>query len=264
MASQCIIFIHSCHFQLKTLSSSSRRQSEESCRSITRACRLPLIPSKKKFMIDVPSVCSNQKSHDPSRKLQARSMLISSLSAPADRFSPPPPTGEKLDQWMKQSIIEIVNHIQDAPFVHYVFDKKSPLPGRWQKVPAIYISREGGRAEESWGILRNYIANICPDAMIYVQKLNSECKCKYCSAHGYSRRGSGEGEQEEGSTDMWGLIIQGRGGGVSCCASYILKTTRFVSANGCWTQFSLVKAKCFGECPCTQFIRSWLFQSHQV
>eukprot|EP00253_Pinus_taeda_P027914 PITA_27914 len=264
MASQYIESIHSCLFQLNTQSSSTRRQSEESRRNITRACRLPLIPSKKKFMIDVPSVCSNQKSQDPSRKLQARSMLISSsLSAPADRFSPPPPSGEKLDQWMKQSIIEIVNHIQDAPFVHYVFDKTSPLSRRWQKVPATYISQERGGAEERWGILRNDIAHICPDGIIYVQKLNSECKCKYCSAHGYSRRGSG-GEQEEGSTDMWGLIVQGRGGGVSCCASYILKTTRFVSANGCWTQFSLVKAKCFGECPCTQFIRSWLFQSQQV
>lgn len=265
MASQGIESIHSCHFQLNTESSSSRRQSEESCRSITRACRLPLIPSKKKVMIDVHLVCSNQKSHDQSRKLQVRSMLSSSLSSPADRFSPPPPpTGEKLDQWMKQSIIEIVNHIQDAPFLHYVYDKKSPLPRSWQKVPATYISQEEGGAEESWGMLRNYISHICPDGMIYVQRLNSDCKCKYCTAHGYSRKGSGEGEQEEGSTDMWGLIIQGRGGGVSCCASYILKTTRFVSANGCWTQFSLVKAKCFGECPCTQFIRSWLYQSHQV
>lgn len=150
-----------------------------------------------------------------------------------------------------------------CPFSTLCVWQKSPLPRIWQKVLAAYISQEGG-AEESWSMLRNHIAHICLDGMIYVQKLNSDYKCKYCSAHGYGRRGSEEGEQEEGSTDMWGLIIQGRSGGVSCCASYILKTTRFVSENGCWTQFSLVKAKCFGECPSTQFIRSWLFQSEQV
>lgn len=157
-----------------------------------------------------------------------------------------------------------MRHIQDAPFLHYVFDKKSPSAKRWQKVPPIYISQEEGEAQESWGMLRNCITRICPDGLIYVQKLDSECKCKSCITHGCTRRVSGEGEQEEGSTDMWGLIIQGRGGGVTGCASYILKTTKIVSANGCWTQFSLVRAKCFSECPCTQFSRSWLLHSHQV
>lgn len=242
MASYCIESIHDCHFQLDTQGSSYSRHSEKSFSSLSRP-NLSLIPSKKKLRIHVPIVCCKKKSDGPLKKLQTISMNSSS----GDTF-PPPPTEEKLDEWMKQSIIEIVRHIQDAPFLHYVFDNKQSAIRRWQKVPSTRTRTE------SWGMLRNCITRICPDGMIYVQKLNSECKCENCNI---TRRG--DVQEEAGSTDLWGLVIQGRGGGFTGCASYILKTTQIVSPNGCWTQFSLVRAECFCECPSIQFIRSWLF-----
>lgn len=260
MASQCIESIHYCHFQPDTQCSSSRRRSENSCSriSISRSrANLSLIGR-----VFETRNCCKKNYHGPLKKLQTRSIIASSLSASEHTFTPPA-TAEKLDQWMKQSIIEIVKHIQDAPFLHYVFDiEQSPSARRWQKVPAStnYISQEQEQEqeqEESWGILRNCITRICPDGMIYVQKLNSECKCENCNT-AIARRGS-ESELEQSSTELWGLVIQGRGGGFSGCSSYILKTTQIVSPNGCWTQFSLVRAKCFCECPSTQFIRSWLF-----
>ncbi|GBG58935.1 hypothetical protein CBR_g24287 [Chara braunii] len=70
-------------------------------------------------------------------------------------------------------------------------------------------------------------------------------------AEGY--QGAGVGSS---STDIWGLVVQGRESKHHAC--YILRTTRVVGECGTCTRFSVVRAKCFGPSLHTQLENSWL------
>eukprot|EP01018_Ginkgo_biloba_P036650 Gb_18341 [translate_table: standard] len=167
-------------------------------------------------------------------------------SAGKTESSSPTPTSEKLDEWMKESVIEIVRHIQEAPFLHYVFDRNSSSV----RLKRQRVSEDMFQRADSWRMIRNCLRDISPDGVIFVQRLNQDSLCRYCavqspesgeplSCNGKERQGL----DEQGCTDTWGLIIQGRSIGVSAC--YLLKTTQIVSGNGFCTQFCLTRAKCF-------------------
>lgn len=162
-------------------------------------------------------------------------------------------TADKLHQWMTESVMEIVRHIREAPFLYYIFERNVPstTPKR-QRVPQDVL-----KEAEGWPNLRNLLRNVLPDGVILVKRLD-----EYSNANEYltaSENGTGnemQGFDKAGCTNIWGLLIQGRGVGVNAC--YILKTTEVMSTHGYCTQFCLKKAKCFGASPRNQLTQSWL------
>jgi hypothetical protein len=164
----------------------------------------------------------------------------------------PPVTSEKLEEWMKDSVMEIVKHIQEAPFLHYVFDRKSPSASL--KKRRDYADMFG--KVDSWAKIRNSLRDISPDAVILVQKLNRDISPESEEENVLWNGNAQQSSDQQGRTAVWGLVIQGRSVGVSAC--YILKTTQIVSANGYCTSFCLTRAKCFGPAHHIQLTNSWL------
>lgn len=185
-------------------------------------------------------------------KMSMLPICVDGLTCAEEMKTCPPVTSEKLEEWMRDSVIEIVKHIQEAPFLHYVFDRKSS--SKSLKKPRDYADMFG--KVDSWARIRNSVRDISPDAVILVQKLNQdispESEEENVPCNGNGRHST----DQQGRTAVWGLLIQGRGVGVSAC--YILKTTQIASTFGYCTSFSLTRAKCFGPTPHTQLTNSWL------
>lgn len=158
-------------------------------------------------------------------------------------------TTDKLHQWMAESVMEIVRHIREAPFLYYVFERNVPstTPKR-QRVP-----QDALKEEEGWPNLRNLLRNVLPDGVILVKRLDEHSNAnEYLTDSGSEMQGF----DESGRTNIWGLLVEGRGVGLNAC--YILQTTEIMSTHGYCTQFCLKKAKCFGASPRNQLIQSWL------
>jgi len=92
--------------------------------------------------------------------------------------------------------------------------------------------------------------------VILVQKLNQDISSESEEENVLCNGKTMQSSDQQGSTAVWGLVIQGRSVGVNAC--YILKTTQIVSANGYCTSFCLTRAKCFGPTPHIQLTNSWL------
>ncbi|XP_057830166.2 uncharacterized protein LOC131041183 [Cryptomeria japonica] len=192
-----------------------------------------------------------------SKKLLQEDTYLRSTSIFADRLdideqTADAVTADRLHQWMTESVMEIVRHIQEAPFLYYIIERNvSPETPKLQRVPQDFLEGADG-----WPILRDLLRNALPDGVVLVKKLDGNSVTQYSTA---SESGMGNEVKDfgkAGCTNVWGLLIQGRGVGVNAC--YILKTTDIISAHGCCTQFCLTKAKCFGPSPHNQFIQSWL------
>eukprot|EP00253_Pinus_taeda_P005637 PITA_05637 len=132
-----------------------------------------------------------------------------------------------------------------SPLLHYVFDRKSPSASL--KKQRDYVDMFG--KVDSWAKIRNSLRDISLDAVILVQKLNQdispESEEENVPCNGNGRHST----DQQGRTTVWGLLIQGRGVGVSAC--YILKTTQIASTFGYCTNFCSTRAKCFGPTPHT-------------
>ncbi|KAG6471733.1 uncharacterized protein LOC122028785 [Zingiber officinale] len=235
-------------------------------RSVATARELPLLMEKR----GGPSLCCRLGARLTSRRrrrmcAEASLTISRSTVATADRLSSerrdlsvstrPPPlyfnkaveeeraraTPEKLEQWIMDSIGEIVRNIENEPFLMHIFSdcggasglrlvKEEAFPERWPRI------------KKRWERTRS-----APDAVILVERLE------------------GDGEDEEDSAigaggcdshETWALVVQGRG--MDCAACYILNTTRVMSAVGFCTHFCLVRAQCFGDPVHVQLMNAWL------
>ncbi|KAG6529490.1 uncharacterized protein LOC122040090 [Zingiber officinale] len=141
-------------------------------------------------------------------------------------------TPEKLEQWMRDSIGEIVRNISDGPFLMHVFsdgglrlEREAAASERWKRI------------RKRWDEERRV-----PDAVVLVKEL--------------------PGEEEEVEAVVrrkkrtWGLVVQGRGMDGAVC--YILDTTRVQSSVGFCTHFCLVRAQSSGEAADVQLTNAWL------
>lgn len=185
-------------------------------------------------------------------KMSLLSICVDGLTSAEEMKTCPPVTSEKLEEWMRDSVIEIVKHIQEAPFLHYVFDRKSPSASL--KKHRNYADTFG--KVDSWAKIRNSLRDISPDAVILVQKLNQDISPESEEENVLCNGNKRQSSDQQGCTAVWGLLIQGRSIGASAC--YILKTTQIVSTNGYCTSFCLTRAKCFGPTPLIQLTNSWL------
>jgi hypothetical protein len=152
--------------------------------------------------------------------------------------------------------MQIVRHLEEAPFLHYVFDgmTKEGSP-QFQQVSA------GETAE--WENIQNQVQAVSPDGVILVQRLGVEAAAN-CYGEEYAETSAAENCAKIEScpyatvprTDVWGLVVQGRRNPKHAC--YILKTTRAVGCSHACTRFSLTRATCFGPSLHKQLENSWL------
>ncbi|PRQ59623.1 hypothetical protein RchiOBHm_Chr1g0372231 [Rosa chinensis] len=156
---------------------------------------------------------------------------------------------EKVDEWMRDSVTEIVKNLREAPLLVHVYDGKEKRR----------METEKKVEEENWDALKGkWEAGEAPlpEGVIFVEELMDD--------------GEVDGTEDsviDGITRAWGLVVQGKGeeSGPAC---YLLKTSRVNVGSGyglgvgmgC-THFCLVRVKSFRETAQSQLKNSWLLQA---
>ncbi|XP_059627893.1 uncharacterized protein LOC132270718 [Cornus florida] len=141
---------------------------------------------------------------------------------------------EKLDDWMSDSVLEIVKNLREAPLFVQVYDDENGTT-RLETEKAI---------ADDWPVLtRKWTAgeSPSPDGVILVEELEDE-------------------DEDDDGMRAWGVVIQGKG--VECGpVCYLLKTSRVGSGlgMGC-THFCLVRVQSFRESALSQLKNCWLLQ----
>lgn len=151
-------------------------------------------------------------------------------------------------------IMQIVENLQDAPFLQYVYNtNQGGKPERHR------LSNEFFDKPESWGSVRNCVLEAAPDGIILVQRLDrnnpSEC-CLIEKSGGTCGFKAARGDQDAADQDYWGVLVHGCK--VRCNSCYLLRTTRQPSSTGFTTYFMLIRAECFGPSIQNQFQRASL------
>ncbi|RYQ84665.1 hypothetical protein Ahy_B10g104119 isoform A [Arachis hypogaea] len=156
----------------------------------------------------------------------------------------------RLDTWMRESVVEIVKNLKEAPLLVQIFSKrkgeetttsttteKQVVVDDW---PAVKQRWESGETP-------------VPEGVIFVEEIGGEDEAE------------DGGSDTERTTRAWGIVVQGKGVGCGPVC-YLLKTIRVGSGPGsgmglCSTHFCLVRVKSFRESVESQLKNCWLLQS---
>lgn len=168
-----------------------------------------------------------------------------------------PSAARRPEDWLEESVDEIVRHLQEAPFLQLIYDNQGRLKTERQRVS----SSGGAGKSERWNTLKGGLSTAQPDGVVLVQRLDGNASdghddCLPLSQEqGYQlpqhlRAGSNDG------TDFWGLLFLART--AACSACYVLQTTRVCSSLGICTRFCVTKARCFGPSVDKQIENLWL------
>ncbi|XAR73886.1 hypothetical protein NMG60_11008004 [Bertholletia excelsa] len=159
---------------------------------------------------------------------------------------------KKLDQWMRESVVEIVNNIEEAPFLVHIYPDDE-RKGSSSSGTAVELVVEKAVAED-WPAIRGRweSGSPTPNGVILVEELNDSASC--AKEEGKSR--DMNSTQLNPATKVWGLLIQAKG--LNCTACYILKTSRVKGFLGSCTHFCLLRVECFVENAETQLKKLWL------
>ncbi|XP_060181657.1 uncharacterized protein LOC132611255 [Lycium barbarum] len=149
----------------------------------------------------------------------------------------------KIDEWMKESMVDIIKNLKEAPLLVHVYDDN----GKGE----VKIKTEKAKVED-WPVVKNEWESgkkRSPDGLIFVGELGTmEEKIKV--------------GEDEGITKAWGVVVQGKG--VECSpACYLLKTSRVGAGFGMGlfsTHFCLARVQNFRDSALVQFKNSWLLQ----
>ncbi|CAI0459201.1 unnamed protein product [Linum tenue] len=141
---------------------------------------------------------------------------------------------EKLDEWMRDSVTEIVKNLTEAPLLVQVYSDEK---GRKLETEKAVEEGDWKRLIEKWKKRDSPL----PEGVIFVEQLH-------------------DGGEE--ATKAWGIVVQGKGAecGPVC---YLLKTSR-VGSSGlglCCTHFCLMRVKGFRESAKSQLKNCWLLQA---
>ncbi|XP_065872227.1 uncharacterized protein [Euphorbia lathyris] len=151
---------------------------------------------------------------------------------------------EKVDEWMRESVTEIVKNLRGAPLLVQVYEggETTTLAVEEETWPAVM---------ENWGKKEVPV----PEGVIFVDQLEEDAAAA-C--------GGGGGVEEDEITRAWGIVVQGKGEGCGPVC-YLLKTSRVCSESGrggsCCTHFCLMKVKSFRESAMSQLKNCWLLQA---
>ncbi|XP_078171671.1 uncharacterized protein LOC144565723 [Carex rostrata] len=168
----------------------------------------------------------------------------------SDQENREPITDENLDEWLKDSITEIVKNIGEAPFLVQIFSRG----GRNKEVR---VEREAATSDEWPHIKKRWSRKKSqqpPDGIILVNELKDDLEGQEEEHRDESF--DSDGGPVAGSSKVWGLVVQGRG--MECVSCYILNTCRVLSPAGCCTHFCLARAQCFGDPVEMQLRNAWL------
>ncbi|KAM3358126.1 hypothetical protein P3S68_021057 [Capsicum galapagoense] len=149
----------------------------------------------------------------------------------------------KIDEWMEESMVDIVKNLKQAPLLVHIYadDGKGRVKIKTEKAVL-----------EDWTVVKSEWASgkkRSPDGLIFVGEIGSEEEKI--------------GEEEEGITKAWGVVVQGRKGVECSPACYLLKTSRVGAGCGMGlfcTHFCLARVENFRDSALVQFKNSWLLQ----
>ncbi|MED6123396.1 hypothetical protein PIB30_048819 [Stylosanthes scabra] len=158
---------------------------------------------------------------------------------------------ERLDTWMKDSVVEIVKNLKEAPLLVQVFSKRKG------EVTATSMRTEKQVVLEDWpAVKERWESGETPvtEGVIFVEEIGGE-----------DEEEENSGSDRERTTRAWGIVVQGKGVGCGPVC-YLLKTSRVGSGPGsgaglCSTHFCLVRVKSFRESVESQLKNCWLLQS---
>lgn len=164
---------------------------------------------------------------------------------------------DRVDKWMRDSVVEIVKNLREAPLLVQVFSKRNSDSdngngGERKTLTSTSLLTEKKAMEEDWSVVKgNWEAGETPlpEGLILVEELTDEEEKE-------------EKKGREKTTKLWGIVVQGRwvGCGPVC---YLLKTTRagLGPMGPCCTHFCLIRVKNFRETVESQLKNVWLVQS---
>ncbi|KAI3517503.1 hypothetical protein L1887_16718 [Cichorium endivia] len=155
-----------------------------------------------------------------------------------DRTCDSPGVSEKFDEWMRNSVTEIVKNIKQAPLLVQIY------------ADGVVKTEKAVEAEDWPNVVKERPSS--PDGIILVEELGDKI----------DPADSGDGLEEDG-TKAFGVLIQGRFKGrdrfKSAC--YLLKTCSVNGGLGPFcTHFCLMKVHSFSKSASSQFNDCWLLQ----
>ncbi|KAL6326605.1 hypothetical protein AAG906_008467 [Vitis piasezkii] len=150
-------------------------------------------------------------------------------------------TREKMDEWMRESVSEIVKNLREAPLLVEVYSDRNGGGTKLKTEKA--VAEDWPHIEANWKIGEAQ----SPEGIMLVEELNNE-----------DEDDDNENDDDEENTKLWGVVIQGKEANCGPCC-YLLKTSRVSSNLGFFcTHFCLIKVKSFRETAESQFKNSWL------
>ncbi|KAI5405264.1 hypothetical protein KIW84_052158 [Lathyrus oleraceus] len=157
---------------------------------------------------------------------------------------------ERLDRWMRESVVDIVKNLKDAPLLVQVYSKRKGETATIATEKAVMVE-DWETVKERWQAGESPM----PEGVIFVEELGEDEAAE---------EDGGRGLQER-TTKVWGIVVQGKGVGCGPVC-YLLKTSRVGAGPGSGmsvfsTHFCLVRVKSFRETAQSQLKNSWLLQS---
>ncbi|XP_010554721.1 PREDICTED: uncharacterized protein LOC104824365 [Tarenaya hassleriana] len=218
-------------------------------------CVVPISGRRSRRLSEIGRISMSTSMAKPAVKLAGRRRLGGGVRDDGAVVS-----REKLDEWMRDSVVEIVKNLRETPLLLHVYAGANGSLTSTAAATALEKAEDWPAVEGRWerGEERT------PEGVIFVEKLGDDDVTDRDSADENGRVGdvSDGGARGEG-TSAWGIVAQGRG--MDCGpVCYLLKTTRVRSGLGpVCTHFSLVKVKSFRETAMSQLSNCWLVQAGQ-
>ncbi|XP_011079458.1 uncharacterized protein LOC105162974 [Sesamum indicum] len=163
---------------------------------------------------------------------------------------------QKLDQWVRDSAVEIVHNLDEAPFLVHIYCNGNGTNGdgstpkmRIKTVKEKAIADNWPMIQEKWRGGRGI-----PNGVILVEELTTPLGEPETSEEIVEKLDLNN--QPCSSTKLWGILIQGKG--KSCTACYLLKTSQVQCVAGLCTHFCLLRVECLVEHADIQLKKAWL------
>ncbi|XP_022743884.1 uncharacterized protein LOC111294778 [Durio zibethinus] len=205
------------------------------------------------FHIPNAPACSLMVSNPQSSKPRTSKILVSSSSKVSlqplrkqEEKKQEELSYEKIDEWMRDSVVEIVKKLPESPLLVHVYSDNNTTKTRTEKAE-----------EDNWVSVKQKWEKgetPMPDGVIFVEQIQEEGVGKKI-----------EKEKIDEVSRAWGIVIQSKGqercGPPPAC--YLLKTSKVGSGFGLrCTHFCLVRVNNFRESAFSQLKNCWLLQGN--
>lgn len=159
----------------------------------------------------------------------------------------------KLDQWMTDSVVEIVRNIGEAPLLLLIYSGNERHDCSSNASAKLVIEKA---VADNWPIIQGGWkgGSPIPNGVILVEELES--KEVVNAGEDENRSDRCTSSKLHHSCKTWGVLVQAKGLNRTAC--YILKTCRVQTLFGFCTHFCLDRVSCFVESAETQLKKMWL------